>query len=443
MKTHTGIQQPYPLEVFLLASPTYWPDSATRKQLAQTVQETLTETIEAPLEFTLIDDPAKAELVGQRDADAPVAVLALSGGVQPWMRRVCESRRHIAIFNGYLPEALPAEVAGRLMHANAHPSSTDFFAACRLAGKSVTWLGCRADLEAYALGWQGSSRLQNAHLLKIGQTEPWVINSCREPKTIAERVGTKVTEIPRETLYEIYESIGDDEAQDEAKSWLQRSRALHEIVPQDVHKACRVTLAMRRLLNREAADGLSMACFSMIGDIDTTSCLALSALNDSAAAIGACEGDLDAALTLYLLKSLGADFVWIANPIIHPDNVIDLAHCTAPTCACGAALPFKLMRHHESGRGVAPEVELPGDQTATACRISINARAVACHTGRTQRQDKLPACHTQIRLQVESSQAVLNSLLGTHLVLAYGDYSKAVAHAASFLSLDCQLTRHP
>jgi L-fucose isomerase-like protein len=48
-----------------------------------------------------------------------------------------------------------------------------------------------------------------------------------------------------------------------------------------------------------------MACFAMIGDIDTTSCLALSALNDSATEIGACEGDLDAGLTLYLLKAMG------------------------------------------------------------------------------------------------------------------------------------------
>jgi L-fucose isomerase-like protein len=185
-----------------------------------------------------------------------------------------------------------------------------------------------------------------------------------------------------------------------------------------------------------------MACFAMIGELDTTSCLALSALNDSTSSIGACEGDLDAALTLYLLKALGADFVWIANPIIHADNAVDLAHCTAPTCACQRDLSFRLMRHHESGRGVSPEVDLPDAQTASAVRLSVNAQALCCHVGLTERQAKLPACHTQVRLHIESSQRLIDSLLGTHLVLSYGDYGMSLAFAADFLDFTLTHTQY-
>ena len=93
------------------------------------------------------------------------------------------------------------------------------------------------------------------------------------------------------------------------------------------------------------------------------------------------------------------------------------------------------MRHHESGRGVSPEVVLPEGLAASATRIGVNTKEVVCHVGMTERKAKLPACHTQIRLHVESSQRVLDTLLGTHLVLSYGDYAQRIEFAAQFLNL--------
>ena len=425
----------YPMSVYLFASPVYWPDAKKRAEALQGVEAAMGISANTGWTVTHIDSQEAADLAAQSDCDAPCIVVALSGGVQPWMQQVCQSRQQLAIFNAYLPEALPLPFSGQLMHANAHPSSTDFFAACRIAGKQVRWLCALQEVHDYACAWQAAARLKSARFLKVGETEPWVINSCRDPKTIAETIGSTVIPVEREALYKVYETISDEEATAEAQRWNERSDSLTNISYSDILKACKVTIAMRRALDEHQADGLSMACFAMIGDIDTTSCLALSALNDSANDIGACEGDLDAALTLYLLKAMGADFVWISNPIIHADNSIDLTHCTAPTCACGTALNYKLMRHHESGRGVSPEVVLPEGLAASATRIGVNTKEVVCHVGMTERKAKLPACHTQIRLHVESSQRVLDTLLGTHLVLSYGDYAQRIEFAAQFLNL--------
>jgi len=205
-------------------------------------------------------------------------VVALSGGVQPWMKQVCQRRQQLAIFNAYLPEALPLLLSGQLMHANAHPSSTDFFAACRIEGKQVRWLCSTQEVLDYACAWQAASRLKSARFLKVGETEPWVINSCRDPQTIADTIGCEVIPVEREALYKVYETISDEEATAEAKRWNERSDSLTNISYSDILKACKVTIAMPRALDEHQADGLSMACFAMIGDIDTTSCLALSAL---------------------------------------------------------------------------------------------------------------------------------------------------------------------
>lgn len=435
MKRTTQLEIKYPMCVYFFCSAVYWPTEAKRLDIFHTVAGAMGIEDESQWKLTFIDDEKAAINEADRPSDAACVFVALSGGVQSWMEMVGAGRTHVGLFNAYLPEALTGEVANLLMHANAHPASTDFFASCRMSGKSIEWIDSLAQLRQYAIGWQGSCRLKNARFLKIGETEPWVINSCRSPEMMAERIGCEIIPIERTDLYAIYEKISDGEALEVADQWLRRNGGLEGLVDEDIIKASRVTAAMYKVLESYDADGLSMACFAMIVDIDTTSCLALSALNDSASFIGACEGDLDSALTLFLLKAMGADFVWIANPIIHSDNTIDLVHCTAPTCACGSQLPFRLMRHHESGRGVSPEVVLPEGLSASAVRLSVNAGEIVCHLGLTERKSKLPACHTQIRLHVESSQAVLDTLLGTHFVLSYGDFEKPLSYASKFLGL--------
>ena len=429
----------YPLPVYLFVSSVYWPDEQARGELIDDVSAAIGRGSDR-YEVSVIETASEIPVSLAADKE-PVAVVALSGGVQPLMQEVGSRHASVAILNAYLPGVLPGDLSGRLMHANAHPASTDFFASCRIDGKDVRWLSSLAELDDYATAWEGFRRLSRARLLKIGETEPWVINSCRDPKVIADRVGCEVIPLQREELYSVYRDVTDADAAEDASVWLDRSQKLTEVQQADILKACRVTVAMRRKLEEYEADGLSMACFAMIGDIDTTSCLSLSALNDSAYSIGACEGDLDAAVTLFLLKSMGADFVWISNPIIHEGDYVDLVHCTAPTCGCGLALQYSLMRHHESGRGVSPEVELPSGQVASAVRMSVNEKTIVCHVGTTEKRAKLPACNTQIRLHVESRDKVLETLLGTHLVLSYGDFGRRVDYASGFLGFESRLTQ--
>ena len=435
------LETPYPLDVVLFASPVYWPVEARRAELFGEVAAALGLDDAGRWRCHQVEcDEAAKRLAGPGEP-RPWIFIALSGGVQPWMRTALATVSKLGLYNAYLPQALPDHLAGALMHANAHPANTDFFAFVRQAGTPVTWLDAPAVLEDFRCAAEAVRRLRAARFLKIGETEPWVINSCRDPKRVRERIGTEVVPVERDALYAMVDAIDASEAEREAAAWLKRTTGMDDILDADVVKASRVTAAMRRILEEREADGLSMACFAMIGDIDTTSCLALSALNDSATAIGACEGDLDAALTLFLLKAMGADFVWIANPIIHRNNAIDLAHCTAPTCACARKLDFRLMRHHESGRGVSPEVVLPDDMAASAVRIGVNAQRLVTHVGMTERRQKLPACHTQIRLKVASSETVLETLLGTHLVLSYGDFGTRMRYAAEMLGLGYDGTR--
>lgn len=426
---------PHPLPVIVFAGPSYWRDPNETRHAFESIAGHLRANLKTPFLFHLIASEKDLRMLVAEQKYSVAALLPMSGAVQPWMIEYAQTLRHGAILNAYLPGMLPVELGALLMERNAHPSCTDFFAHRRLTGKVIRWIDSMDALGAFAAAHQAVSRLRTARILRIGETEPWVINSTRDPERFREALGCEVVPLEKETLYTIFNATSGTDALSTAKDWSGRADEKNGIGEADIVKASRVFVAMRKLLDEYKADALSMACFSMIGELDTTSCVALSALNDSVSAIGACEGDLDAAVTLFLLKALGADFVWIANPIIHPDNWIDLAHCTAPRSACGHVLKYRLMRHHESGRGVAPEVSLTADRDVTLARIGANLTQLCVHPGYAQSIAKQPTCHTQIRVTVPSTRHVVDSLLGTHLIMSYGDFRPELSHCAYLLGL--------
>jgi L-fucose isomerase-like protein len=430
------------LPVIALASTVYWPDAAELRRCFEQIAAHLASACSAPLDVRLIHGAPTDEMLAGFDGLTAV-LLPLSGGVQPTLVSLSTRLRHTALANAYLPGFLPAELGAQLLHRNAHPACTDFFAHARLSDRPARWLATTEALHAYARAHTAVFALRSARILCIGQTEPWVINSTRDPARFRSALGCEIIPLAAEELYEEFARVADDDpdAVALAGGWWNAARQHLDTGLNDARKATRVAVAMRRLLAAHRADALAMACFAMIGALDTTSCLALSTLNDSASAIGACEGDLDAAVTLYLLKKLGADFVWIANPIIHTADCVDLAHCTAPRCACGEKLPYRLMRHHESGRGISPEVRLPGERAVTLARIGANLTELCVHPGRTETVAKQPTCHTQIRVRIPSSRRFLDTLNGTHVVMSYGDLREELSICAELLGL--QLTGTP
>lgn len=430
-----ALQQPHALPVALLASPVYWRDPAARGAAMAKVKAELERASPVPLDFHIVVAAEQVRDVAAALKGRAGVLLPMSGGVQPWMVDLARSLRHVGLANAYLPGFLTPALGAELLDRNAHPACTDFFAFQRRAGRPARWLATVEELHTWGRANQAVQRLRAARILKIGETEPWVINSAREPARFREALGCTIVPVALEDLYREFRGATDGEGARSAEDWLGKASALAGLAQADVVRATRVLVAMRRLLERHGADALSMACFAMIGELETTSCLALSTLNDSADAIGACEGDLDAAVTLYLLKALGADFVWIANPIVHAANCVDLAHCTAPRCAGGGELGYRLLRHHESGRGVAPEVALPAARAVTLVRIGADLSELCVHPGRTERVAKQPTCHTQIRVQIPSSRAFLDTLNGTHVVMTYGDRRAELALCADLLGL--------
>lgn len=87
-------------------------------------------------------------------------------------------------------------------------------------------------------------------------------------------------DIQIEEVYELFNSITDDEIGVEASIFANDAQACREGTPEDLLKAMRVYKSIRKLCDKYQLNALTLSCFEMIEKLGTTGCLALSLLNN-------------------------------------------------------------------------------------------------------------------------------------------------------------------
>ncbi|MFC1564784.1 hypothetical protein ACFL6G_07590 [candidate division KSB1 bacterium] len=441
MKT---LKKTFPIKFYLFASPVYWKNKAeldsVRNELANRLTGSAFGEFISRDDVILVDSEEGLDTLENTGVCDLAVFIPMSGGVQPWMLKLSERFDIIALANAYLPgRFIDENMSSRLLALNAHPACTDLYANLKMRGKNIYWIFSLEELTHVVKAWQAVQRLKNARILKIGETEPWVINSCRDPEIFRNKLGVEVIPVESSELYDLIHNTSKGSSKEIADKWIKHSSELKDVGQNDVIDASRIIVGINKLVEKYNADGLSLACFSMIKDIDTTGCLALSYLNSSDHSIGACEGDLDAAVSLFLLKALDEDFVWMGNPVIYEDNSLDITHCTAAFRCCGADLKYSLLPHHESGRSVAVRVEIPEKKHVSMMRIGNDLDDIFIGKGTTNGYPGLQSCRTQTRIEVSSSKAVFENLMGTHLVICLNDRTTELGYCADFLNLNKKL----
>ncbi len=438
MKVLTRI---FPLHLYGFASPVYWENREAVKicfsklvdQLRTGIPMEYRESIQSELLFSETD----VENLKVTSSARSAGFIPLSGGVQPWMLKMSENFRHVALINTYLSEMkLPEELSEQLLSFNAHPSCTDFYARMKLTGKPCDWLSTMEEWSWYITANHACTRLNHSRLLQIGETEPWVINSCRDPQTFKKSLGIKIQKVSLNKLYATLDTIPPETINEIVASWNNACEHCDGIKAEELRKAAQIYSGVQQLVQDFNADGVTLACFQLIKDFGVTGCMAVSMLNQSPEFIAACEGDLDAAVTLLLLKAIGSKCVWMGNPVIHVDDTMELVHCTAPMKCGDTCLPYTMKPHHESGKGVSLQVTFPSEQTVTLARIGNNVRDLFFTNAMTEDGDHLPTCHSQLHMWVPSSKEIRENLMGTHLVCGFGDMEKELQYCASILSLN-------
>ena len=292
------------------------------------------------------------------------------------------------------------------------------------AGKTGAYVVSSLDFEAVKYGL----RMIKAHK-QMSESRLIVLRGDRASEREVEHLGTKLRILPVEEFGLEYDKIGEtEEVRAIAQEYMRRAQKVVEPSRDDLINAAKTYVAARRILEREGGDAITMDCLGPAsrGRIPVP-CIAWSKLNDEGIPAG-CEADLNATLTLMLVRYLFDKPGFQQDPV--PETVRNLligAHCSCPTRLNGfgeEAEPFNLRCHH-SRTGVAPQVIWHEGQEITIAGFAGPERMLI-YSGKVVGNVSVPpagGCVTSVMVEVDGvSEAV--DVKGFHQVFFYGDHER-------------------
>jgi L-fucose isomerase-like protein len=149
----------------------------------------------------------------------------------------------------------------------------------------------------------------------------------------------------------------------------------------------------------------------------------------------ACQGDLDALLTMILFRRVAGVPSYMGGPI-KDSGQLGVNHCVLSRQMCGVdapPLPYYLSDYHGRKAGPTIHVDLPVGQEVTVARLTRNLGSLLLMRGAiVASHDSNHRCRNTVVVEVADRDAVLKAVKGVqaHLALACGDHTEALAALA-------------
>jgi L-fucose isomerase-like protein len=266
--------------------------------------------------------------------------------------------------------------------------------------------------------------LQAARIGLIGEPSDWLVASMPDPATIEATWGPEVVPISLREVSAQFDDISDDDLRPTLKALKADATEIREPTQEALRDVVRVHAALRRLVDAYELDAVTVRCFDLVLNLETTGCFGLAELNDEGFIAG-CEGDLVSTVGLLWAYTLLDEIPWMANPaqLDEETNAMWLAHCTVPR---RMVEKYRLRSHFESGLGVGIQGTLPlGPVTLLRIGGTEMKQLWLAEGEIVQTGDAENLCRTQARVELTRGHVtdLLRAPLGNHLVLVPGHHA--------------------
>jgi L-fucose isomerase-like protein len=169
----------------------------------------------------------------------------------------------------------------------------------------------------------------------------------------------------------------------------------------------------------------------------TTACMPLSLLNDDGY-LAFCESDFVVIPSGILLHYISGKPVFLNDPTYPHDNVVTLAHCTAPCKMDGKHRErVKIMTHFESDYGAAPKVEMKIGAKCTNIVPDFASKKWVGFEGTIIANPFHDICRAQIDVRINGDCArLVEEMKGFHWMMSYGNYMRETGYALKKAGVD-------
>lgn len=401
----------------------YWPDREALERAYSDLSSRLGDA-----ETYLLTDGVNLEANGD-----VLVVTPMSGAVQAKILNDVSRFDKAILYGGYIDGNGDDKTVDQMVRANAAPTLMDTWGVLHrdkdkvMLARSIIDLKDKLDvLDAYFF-------VKGANVLKIGETEPWVVSNASDTSVYEKRFGINIIKVEQAELERRYLMTSNDDAKKYYDYFKNNASGCVEPSDEDLWNASRMAHALVELMKENDAKACAIACFNLL-KTNTTSCLGVSYLNGCTDMSVSCECDMDSAITMMFMKKLTKSNLWMANPALRSDGLINFSHCTGPVDMNGSC-SYVLRNHHESGIGVSLEVEYPKDQLVTSVRISNEASTITIQKGHTVDGPRLNCCRSQVYVKYDDLDKYLDTALGCHQVFAFDDVADKARKLAELFGL--------
>ena len=363
---------------------------------------------------------------GHADINYPLVIFVLTGGTEKQILDIYEKRKSI----------YPNEPLILIAHNsnNSLPASLEALAKIhQLKGRGkIIYLDEQNlkqgfnELEKTIEYLSVYHKIRDTKIGLIGEPSDWLVASSPLPLIIEQKWGARVEKIPVENLIEGVGNVKDEEIEKECFDMINNAGDVVEPDAKELADVVRVYGALKKIVDKNRFNAVSVRCFDLVTSLKTTGCFALARLNDEGITAG-CEGDLVSTLGMIWLNHFTGKEVWMANPARIDDaaNSIWLAHCTVPVKMVSG---YKLRSHFESGLGVGIQGKIEnGDVTLVRLGGTGLEMLWAAEGKITGQGEEENLCRTQVRIKLDkpaNAGDLLNNPLGNHILLVKGRYAR-------------------
>src|SRR6056297_1533820 len=280
-------------------------------------------------------------------------------------------------------------------------------------------------------------KLANSRLGLIVEPSDWLIDSHIDKQAVQDRWGLEVIEIPIQEVLDEYHNIHEERVQNLINEFTDKATSIEEPSENDLMKAAKVYFALKNIVNRYDLNSLTIRCFDLVTELETTGCLALSLLNNEGIVAG-CEGDIPATVSMMITYYLTGNIPFMANPVSLniKNNKVKFAHCTVATKSVN---DYIIRSHFETGIGVGIQGEIKKGNITVFKLGGKKLDHIAFQNAQLiNNLNSEFACRTQVLLDFDGDDIsyFLKNPIGNHHILVEGNHYEILNQFVESLEFD-------
>jgi len=280
-------------------------------------------------------------------------------------------------------------------------------------------------------------KIKNSTMGLIGEPSDWLIDSHVDKEAVKKQWGLEIVDIPIKEVIEEYQNIQNEKANGLIDKFTSKAMSIEEPTENDLTKAAKVYFALKNIVSRYNLNALTIRCFDLVTELETTGCLALSLLNNDGIVAG-CEGDVPSAVSMMITYYLTDNIPFMANPVSlnTENNKVKFAHCTVAT---KSVENYMVRSHFETGIGVGIQGEIKkGDVTVFKIGGSNLDHLAFKDAKLINNLNSEFACRTQVLVDFENSDInyFLKNPIGNHHILIEGNHYNLIQKFIESLDFD-------